>query len=444
MRKIICAPLHLIPKQLKENTKYFSIYSKSQRKDVGYFGSSLIKNLIKSGLSPSKEIWDFNTISLSVVAADKSVKRGNSPDGWTRQIDLTIYLCNPSTWEPVKEKLEKTLKFLTGDFWTLTFKDGGVSFPTPKTKKSNHCESNKFNEDCVCLLSGGVDSLVGAIDLVAEGHKPIFVSQIVRGDAKIQNLYAKSICPENHHFQWNHNIRLPKGNESEKSTRGRSLVFFAFVALAASAIKTQCDSPVDIYVPENGFISLNIPLTLCRMGSFSTKTTHPVYLQYIQNIWNKVGIRLNLIMPYQFKTKGEILVECKNQQLLEKLVFQSMSCGKSIRSYKKNLSKDEPKPKHCGRCIPCLVRQAAFQYWGKTDQTSKGYLNKLERVKSKSPDDIGAVANACLIAEQLGFRYLISGNLSFFTNHQNRSDYEGVFVRGLNEIKEFLLKEGVI
>lgn len=433
MRKIVCAPENLIPQQLEEGTKYFSIYSNPRRENVGYFGSTLVRDIQRAGLRPSEKIWDFNTIALSVAAADNSLTRKDSADGWTRQIDLIVHLCNPSVWESAKREFEKTLRFLTGDFWSLTFKDRGVSLPVQPDREFNLFESSDFDEDCVCLLSGGVDSLAGAIDLVTEGRSPIFVSQVVRGDADTQRTYAERICPESHHFQWNHNIHLPD-DESEGSTRGRSIIFFAFAALAASAIQSQPGSPANIYVPENGFISLNIPLNSGRMGSFSTKTTHPVYLKGIQSIWNEVGISLNLIMPYQFKTKGEVLAECKNQQLLKELVFQSVSCGK-YRVYKMQ---------HCGRCVPCLVRRAAFQHWGEVDQTSGGYYSEqLERINHGNPDDVGAAANACLVAEQSGIHRVITGNLSF-ADHQNRSDFEGVFSRGLSEVKELLLGKGVI
>ncbi len=432
MRKIICAPENLIPQQLDEGIKYFSIYSNPRRENVGYFGSTLIRDIQRAGLCPSEKIWDFNTIALSVASADNSLTRKDSADGWTRQIDLTVHLCNPSVWEPAKQEFEKTLRFLTGDFWSLTFKDGGVSLPTQPDREFKLFESNDFDEDCVCLLSGGVDSLVGAIDLVTEGLSPIFVSQVVRGDADTQRTYAERISPASHHFQWNHNIHLPN-DESEGSTRGRSIIFFAFAALAASAIEPS-DSSADIYVPENGFISLNIPLNSGRMGSFSTKTTHPVYLKGIQRIWNKIGISLNLIMPYQFKTKGEVLAECKNQQLLKELIFQSVSCGK-YRVYKMQ---------HCGRCVPCLVRRAAFQHWGEVDQTSGGYYSEqLKRINHGNSDDVGAAANACLIAEQSGIHRVISGNLSF-ADQQNRSDFASVFSRGLSEVKEFLQGKGVI
>ncbi len=426
MRKIVCSPENLIPQQLEEDTKYFSIYSNSRRENVGSFGSTLIKDVQRAGLRPSEKIWDFNTIALAVAAADNSLTRKNSADGWTRQIDLTIHLCNPSVWEPVKLEFEKILRFLTGDFWSLTFQDGGVNPPRARRLK-------RFDCDCVSLLSGGVDSLAGAIDLIASNHKPIFISQVVRGDARTQREYAGRIRAESPHFQWSHKIHPPKG-ESEGSTRGRSIIFFAFAALAASQIEVQPGFKANIYVPENGFISLNIPLNSGRMGSFSTKTTHPVYLKGIQNIWNEVGISLNLIMPYQFKTKGEVLAECNNQQLLKELVFRSVSCGK-YRVYRMQ---------HCGRCLPCLVRRAAFHHWGEVDETIGGYYSdQLERINHGNPDDVGAMANACLVAEQSGIHRLVSGNLSF-TDHQNRTAFQNVFLRGINEVRQFLQGKGVI
>lgn len=424
MRKIVCSPKNLIPQHLEEDTKYFSLYANPRKDNVGYFGSTLIKDVQRSGLNPSEKSWDFTTIALAVASADNSISRKYSADGWTRQIDLTIHLCNPNVWEPVKQKLERTLRFLTGDFWFITFKDNGVNPPEAKKQKQYDC-------NCLSLLSGGVDSLVGAIDLIEDKHKPIFVSQIV--DSETQRDFAKRIKAESPHFQWSHKIHIPPG-ESEGSTRGRSIVFFAFAALAASAIKTQPGYSTKIYVPENGFISLNIPLNPGRMGSFSTKTTHPVYLKGLQSIWDEVELNLDLIMPYQFKTKGEALAECKDQQLLKNLVFQSVSCGK-YRVYKRQ---------HCGRCVPCLVRRAAFQYWGEIDQTSGGYYSEqLKRISHGNPDDVGAVANACIVGDTSGVQRLISGNLSF-ADHQSRKEFEGVFSRGLNEIKEFLVMKGVI
>lgn len=429
--KIVCAPKRLIPSHLQTDTKYFSAYSNPQLENVGYFAPDLRKEIQRSGLCPSVPVWDFATIALAAAAADNSLPRDATADGWTRQIKLTVHLCEPTTWEPIKQKLENVLRFLTGDFWELTFEDQGV--PPPAISRSE-LFSNPTTYNCVSLLSGGADSLVGAIDLVSDKYKPIFVSQTVRGDAKTQRTYAKRIWPESTHFQWSHKIHLPDG-ESEVSTRSRSIIFFAFAALAASTIKKTDGKPVDIYVPENGFISLNIPLNAGRMGSLSTKTTHPVYLTGIQNIWDKLNMNIRIVTPYQFKTKGEMLEECKNRNLLCELLEISVSCGK----YRVH------KMQHCGRCVPCMVRRAAFLKAGIVDSTAKGYkFNRLDLAGlTRGPNDVGAMTMACLKISQLGIQRVISGNLSF-AKHDKRRDYEGVVARGFNEVELLLKVNGMI
>lgn len=427
MRKIICAPENLIPQVIEKDVKYFSTYTNPRRDDVGYYAPTLINDVQREGISPSNKVWDFATIALATAAADNSLSRKMSADGWTREIDLTIHLVDPDEWIPIKEDLEKTLKFLTGDFWYLTFKCGGVKPPVVEKKK-------QINANCVSLLSGGLDSLVGAIDLTANNNRPLLVSQIVKGDAETQRYYAKIINPIGVHFQWSHKLHLPTG-ESEGSTRGRSLVFFAFAAIAADAISVHQDSPVQIFVPENGFISLNVPLNPGRMGSFSTKTTHPVYIAGIQKIWDMLDLNFQLVTPYQFKTKGELMLECKNKFLLKQLACTSTSCGKYARYGHQ----------HCGRCIPCLVRRAAFLRSGIIDKTTKGYRFSVltSAGKDRGPNDVGAIARACLMIKHSNIEDLISSNLSF-AGGQKRMDLEDVIFRGFKEIEVLLSEQGVL
>ena len=429
MRKIICLPEELLPKRLANDTKYFSIYSNPNRKGVGFFGLALKDDIKKAGFRPPQNVWDFNTIAWAVTAADKSLSRATAADAWTREIDLTIHLCDPDVWKPVKPQLQQTLRFLTGDFWHLTFKDGGVN--PPKTTKK---QKKPFDFNCVCLLSGGVDSLVGAIDLVAEHHRPILVSQTLRHEAETQKRYAREIGFEGGHIQWGYNIGMPD-QEHEGTTRGRSIIFFAFAALAASAIQSKLESPVKIYVPENGFISLNIPLNPGRIGSLSTKTTHPVYLEGIQAIWEAVDMKFELVTPYIFKTKGEVLAGCKNQSLLKNLVYQSVSCGR-YRVYNKQ---------HCGRCVPCMARRAAFLKMGIPDNTTGGYKfnNLAEPGRLDKPNDVIAMANACLTIRQFGLEYLLSGSLFFAAPHE-RENYAQVVSRGFTELEVLLRDHKVI
>ncbi|MCZ7581789.1 MAG: hypothetical protein M5U21_13400 [Fimbriimonadaceae bacterium] len=54
---------------------------------------------------------------------------------------------------------------------------------------------------------------------------------------------------------------------------------------------------------------MNVPLTSLRIGSLSTRTTHPYFLRQIQSIWDAVGLNVEIQNPYQFRTKGELLAD---------------------------------------------------------------------------------------------------------------------------------------
>lgn len=438
MNKFICCPQELIPDEIENGVEYFSLYSsvKPRQEGVGHIALQLQRDVRKAGVIPSVQSWDFTTIALSVAAADDACPRSRSADGWTRQIEMIIYLHEPSIWQAQRKNIESTLRFLTGDFWKFTFVSGGIAPPKPSRK-----QVKTYEADCVSLLSGGVDSLVGAIDLTAEGKHPLFVSKIVTGDKDIQKKIAKKLGATDRYFQWSFNSR--SSNESESSTRGRSIIFFAFAALAASALKSNIRGTVPIYVPENGFISLNVALNPSRMGSLSTKTTHPVYIDGLQKLWDAVGIDAQLIFPhdYQFKTKGELLEGCLDRQTLKDLISDSTSCGKYGRH----------KKTHCGRCIPCLVRRASFLKSGLTDTTSIStayqrqyvFMNLATALSEKSSIDIRAAAGAYLRYKEQGINRFIGGSLSFAAPSE-RSKYEGVVARGLEEIGQLLIQHGVI
>jgi hypothetical protein len=189
--------------------------------------------------------------------------------------------------------------------------------------------------------------------------------------------------------------------------------------------------PVEIVVPENGFISLNVPLGPGRLGSLSTKTTHPVYTAGIQELWNAVGIPARLSFPYQYSTKGEMLLNCANQELLVDLIGESISCGKHQRH---NLTQ-------CGVCVPCIVRRAAFLKANFRDVTTKGYLH--ENLAHSESRDVAAAASAYLRFKDMGIQRFSGGALSF-ASFDNRIHYEDVIARGMEEIGQLLFSHGVI
>jgi hypothetical protein len=124
------------------------------------------------------------------------------------------------------------------------------------------------------------------------------------------------------------------------------------------------------YVPENGLISLNVPLDPLRVGAWSTRTTHPFYLARWQELLDALGIAATVENPYRFKTKGEMLSGSANKSLVEKYVAETISCSSVTKARWKGLP-----PGHCGHCTPCLIRRAAIRAAFKSDPTTYTLAN---------------------------------------------------------------------
>lgn len=433
MIKFICCKESNIPHEIPEDTYYFALYPSHSilRERVGYINIDFLKKIKKLGIFPHVKEFDFVTIALSVAAIDNAMLRQKSVDGWTRNIHARISLSDPAPWNLQRDSLQKAFHFLTGDYWFFDFTAGGW---TP-LECPNNSSVALLDADCICLLSGGLDSFIGAIDLQAQNKIPLFVSQITRADASIQRELVALLNASERHVALSFSTKTPC-KETEKSTRGRSIVFFAYALLATSLIRHTPSEDVEIFVPENGFISLNIPMNSGRIGSLSTKTTHPVYLGFIQRIWDEVHIRSILKMPYQFMTKGDMLTECSNKKLLEQGAFLTASCGKYAHYGRR----------HCGRCLPCLVRQAAFLKAKMPDKTRNGYvftsLSDSKINKKTGANDFHAVIEACITAKQQGIQRFLAGELAFAST-TDKIRYLEVVERGLHEL-EFLLLQGTI
>jgi len=392
----------------------------------GAVGSTIPHIVRGERLRPSARAWDFAAISMAVVAADEGCPRTGSADGWTRQIELTVGVADSKFWTEQAGYIARMLSFLTGDIWTLTFVGGGHQ-PAPDKNAVLR------PENVVCLLSGGLDSLIGAIDLVSAGRKPLFVSQVAKGDKAQQRFFAHAISPGSLHLQMNHNARMP--HTSERSQRARSMGFFGFAVLAATSLQSyDAGQRVQLAIPENGYISVNVPLTPLRRGSLSTRTTHPHFLSMLQELFNVAGLRIDITNPYQLKTKGEMLKECLDQVKIMKFASMSTSCGRFARSGFRQ----------CGRCVPCLVRRAAFEEWGGGDGTRYRFddLGK-PGPKYRDFDDVRSMAVAVRILNSTGLKGWVGGALNSVAL-ADRANLSAVAERGLREIERFLSAQGAL
>ncbi|WP_210476071.1 Qat anti-phage system QueC-like protein QatC [Pantoea ananatis] len=398
--------------------------------DISIIGNPAIERIKRLGVKIPAQVMDFLSIALAVTAADTFVQRESSEDGWTRQFSLRLPLHEPSPWIALKKELESALHFLSGDIWNFEFCSGGYAPPEPYSSRFNLIKLKEL--DCVSLFSGGLDSAIGAIDLLTVGRAPLLVSHAYKGDKSRQDQIAERLNGRYSRFEINADPHHYQGL-TDITMRTRSFNFLAFAAVGACAIQeVSQQKKVDLYVPENGFISLNAPLTPRRIGTLSTRTTHPYFIASIQQLFDAVGIPCQIINPYQFKTKGQMAHQCLNKQLLTEIVESTVSCSHWKRTNQQ-----------CGVCVPCIIRRASLHAGGinrdagYTFQSLVKVMNEIDR-----RDDLIAlrIAIAQKSTLKIGAWIAKSGPLpvAAFNN------FKQVFMEGLNEVENYLLSEGIV
>lgn len=332
--------------------------------DLPGLGATLLER-VRRGIpgSPSVAAWDFLSIAIAVFAADRFVRRAGSPNGWTRVIALDVAVVDPAPWTTCSVGLSEAFRFLTGDVWQLSFRAGGQARPAPQNRL--------HDRDTVCLFSGGLDSFLGALSILNGGGRPLLVSQGSSKEIGPQQRLASLLGLERHRFEGRVAERWRRPYEG--STRARSVLFFAYGAIAASGSGLR-----EILVPENALIAITPPFTRRRMGSLSTRTTHPHFLSQLNAVWAAAGVDAELRNPFFATTKGEMLAQGRHPDLIA-LASATYSCGKGKRANGQ-----------CGRCVPCLIRRASFGAANVRDDTP--YLNDLRH--SSRHDDVLAARQA--------------------------------------------------
>ncbi len=287
--------------------------------------------------------------AAAVWAADKLLERGLAPDAWTREI--TLELPAAPRWCGLAEPLSSLLNFLTGDRWTLKFREERLDLGLQGRWR------HPWQPDAVVLFSGGLDSLAGAVDLLAAGRRVVLVSHYDFGQlAQVQQTLAAAgrghFGPDRcHHLS----LRLQFPRSPELTLRSRSFLYLTLGMAAAAAFGPQ----LPVVVPENGWISLNPPLTVNRLGTLSTRTTHPLTLAGLTRLWQAAGLEPALANPYQGLSKGELLAQSRDPALLKRLAPLTVSCARPVASRWQGQG-----PGACGYCYPCLVRRAALHRLG--------------------------------------------------------------------------------
>ena len=343
-----------------------------------------------------KSAIDFFFISSFVYGIDRFVERHPySTDGWTRSLCIIIPVYEVKVWNNLKNNLEEILSFLTGDYWDISFVQN--NFQIQHKELSNVYIDQKYKQ--VNLFSGGLDSLIGTIDFLAdESNRDENVLLVSHSDSVMKNKGEQDKVYESFSPEYKkrakrvalvevalHNKTF---NELEKTFRSRSFLFLGIAVLVADLNK------LPIIVPENGSVSLNYPLSASRRGACSTRTTHPTFIDMVSKLLKELKLTNVINNPFEFNTKGDMVNNCGNLELLKSIVQYSNSCGKKGHV----VNRSERHSTHCGVCMPCIYRKASLlniedktTYGDTINKLMTGRRNQNPFLFSKQGQDINAM-----------------------------------------------------
>lgn len=304
--------------------------------------------------------WDLLEIAAAVFAADTSTRRGDAtrPDlgaGWRRSFTFSIPVIRQDIWSmpEMNEALIDAVSFLTGDEvrFSFTKKPGASGRQYPLLDDNT---ATPFPASEVILFSGGLDSLAGAMDRLANSaDRVVLVSREGRTkETPRQKMLGRHLSRQFSGRVLHARFKAARrwGRGSDRTQRSRSLLFAALGYVHARVFGAP---KISFY--ENGIISHNLPISPQIIGTMATRTTHPAALSKLARILDVLAdatgqSRIELANPFRWLTKTEV-VERLDAAGGAQLISRAVSCT-SLHGRSREVT-------HCGACSQCLDRRFA-------------------------------------------------------------------------------------
>lgn len=293
---------------------------------------------------------DLLLLASVVYATDRSTKRGEREYA-PRDLYVSVPIVNMGLLQPQIPCIERVLRKLSSDSWTLGFRqiNGSVErFSRPKRTPGK-----------TLLFSGGLDSLAAAIELGLAGEDLQLVSHLTHNHptAVAQEQLVRLMCSRLN-LSFSHRRFMVSARtvdpspqltfDAESSQRTRSFLFLVLAAMCARRVgHTRI-----VLIAENGQMAIHLPITEGRIGPFSTRTAHPEVLGLMEGFLSSVlSSSLTIQNPYVNCTKAEVVSPIIRH--LPEAIPISSSCRKNARMSGTST--------HCGFCIPCILRRIAIE-----------------------------------------------------------------------------------
>ncbi len=320
---------------------------------------------LQTNLSPTAH--DLLEIATFIYVADQTVSRGGPKEfeygtKWRRRLRLSIPVRVPELWSQanVQRALTDALSFITDD------DRYEFHFTTARPIASERRLFDEVSDDGaieeVCLFSGGLDSLCGAVNEILGRRRVALVGHrscgqtAARQAALVSQLTARTrslrpgLAPLYVALTANKGKRLTR----EVSQRSRSFLFASAAAAVAVAAGLH-----RVRFFENGVTGLNLPVSPQLVGARASRTTHPQTLAKFQILFRLLfGSTFQVDNPFVDRTKAELLAGLRAAGYAD-LAATTSSCVHTITT--------QAGTTHCGKCSQCIDRRVSVIAAGLTD-----------------------------------------------------------------------------
>lgn len=300
---------------------------------------------------------DLLELAAYVYCADQRASRGDEQlaragSAWRRHLRFIIPVRCPEIWSSaaVRDLLESTLGYLSDDHYEFHFVGAEPSNAEGQIYFTDLIEGSGFKPDNIILFSGGVDSLTGVVEELANGKRVVLVGH--HSAPKVVNVQKELVADLRRRgfrekmFHVTVNVTNSGVEAIESTQRTRS---FLFASLAFVIARLFDLDQFTFY--ENGVVSLNLPIAADVLGARATRTTHPKVVRGFERLFSQLAARkITIATPYLWLTKKEVV-----ERLVAKghpdLLAKSVSCVHPILWTKAI--------RHCGGCSQCIDRRFA-------------------------------------------------------------------------------------
>jgi 7-cyano-7-deazaguanine synthase in queuosine biosynthesis len=296
---------------------------------------------------------DLLELAAVLYVADTSIMRGDTDvygQDWQRQIRVIMPVRHVRKWQRAAPLLSELLTYLSGDASiTIEFRPHKLPKTGQQYLQFKPSSPGFQGANSIVLFSGGLDSLTGAAEAIAANETPLLVTHRSSPTrTELQRSLSERLSQEKH-------CRLPcigvwvtrKGKEAaDNNQRLRSFLYLSLGAVAGH----ELNIPRICYC-ENGITTFNLPLSEQRIGSRSTRTTHPRVISLFRVLIQQVmGFAISVENPSLLRTKRQV-VEKLSQLGCADMIGQSLSCTRTFAV--------EKTKRHCGTCFQCITRRFA-------------------------------------------------------------------------------------